>query len=71
MLSFLAEEGLDLSPNHTPIFKANVTAEIGQPGRYQIFFSPHAPAAVYLLDTGTGKIRQTVTIKNTKDTSFK
>lgn len=41
------------------------------PGRYQIFFSPHARADAYLVDTETGKIWRPVTITNAKDTNLK
>ena len=49
------------------------TAQAGAPatsyaGRYQIFFSPHARADVYLLDKETGKIWRPVTLTNAKDT---
>lgn len=40
-------------------------------GRYQLFFSPHARADVYLLDTETGKIWKPITITNATDTNFK
>ena len=36
-------------------------------GRYQLFFSPHARADVYLVDTETGRIWKPVTISNAKD----
>jgi hypothetical protein len=49
----------------------NVTPASGQAGRYQIFFSPHARADVYLLDTETGRIWRPVTITNAKDTNLK
>lgn len=39
----------------------------GHVGRYQIFFSPHARADVYLVDTETGKIWKPVTITNATD----
>ena len=39
-------------------------------GRYQIFFSPHARADVYLLDTETGKIWRPVTITNASDSNL-
>jgi hypothetical protein len=41
-----------------------------QPGRYQMFFSPHARADMYLLDTETGRIWKPVTISNAKDTNL-
>jgi len=40
-------------------------------GRYQLFFSPHARADVYLVDTETGKIWKPITITNAKDTNLK
>ncbi len=40
-------------------------------GRYQLFFSPHARADVYLVDTETGKIWKPITISNAKDTNLK
>lgn len=40
-------------------------------GRYQLFFSPHARADVYLIDTETGKIWKPITITNAKDTNLK
>jgi hypothetical protein len=40
-------------------------------GRYQIFFSPHARADVYLVDTETGRIWKPITISNAKDDNFK
>jgi hypothetical protein len=40
-------------------------------GRYQLFFSPHARADVYLVDTETGKIWKPITIGNAKDTNLK
>lgn len=40
-------------------------------GRYQIFFSPHARADVYLLDTETGRVWHPVTITNAQDTNLK
>jgi hypothetical protein len=46
------------------------TPEGNHTGRYQIFFSPHARADVYLLDTETGKIWRPVTITNAKDTNL-
>jgi hypothetical protein len=39
-------------------------------GKYQLFFSPHARADVYLVDTETGKIWKPITITNAKDTNF-
>lgn len=40
-------------------------------GKYQLFFSPHARADVYLVDTETGKIWKPITITNAKDTNLK
>lgn len=40
-------------------------------GRYQIFFSPHARADVYLVDTETGQIWKPITVSNAKDDNFK
>jgi hypothetical protein len=40
-------------------------------GRYQIFFSPHARADVYLLDTETGQIWRPITITNVRDVNLK
>jgi len=39
-------------------------------GKYQLFFSPHARADVYLVDTETGKIWKPITITNAKDTNL-
>jgi hypothetical protein len=55
---------------------AKASAETSMPqsghvGRYQIFFSPHARADVYLVDTETGQIWKPVTITNAKDTNMK
>jgi hypothetical protein len=47
------------------------TQEKSSAGRYQIFFSPHARADVYLLDTETGRIWHPVTISNTTDRNLK
>jgi hypothetical protein len=49
---------------------ADITPERSHAGRYQIFFSPHARADVYLLDTETGKIWHPVTISNAKDANL-
>jgi hypothetical protein len=49
----------------------NLAAESRQAGRFQIFFSPHARADVYLLDTETGKIWRPVTITNAQDSNLK
>src|ERR1700686_2901315 len=38
------------------------SAEVRYVGRYQIFFSPHARADVYLVDTETGQIWKPVVI---------
>ena len=40
-------------------------------GRYQLFFSPHARADVYLIDTETGRIWKPITITNARDTNLK
>jgi hypothetical protein len=40
-------------------------------GRYQLFFSPHARADVYLVDTETGQIWKPITITNARDTNLK
>jgi hypothetical protein len=40
-------------------------------GKYQLYFSPHARADVYLVDTETGKIWRPITITNAKDTNLK
>lgn len=46
---------------------ADIKPESGHAGRYQIFFSPHARADVYLVDTETGRIWKPVTITNATD----
>jgi hypothetical protein len=40
-------------------------------GKYQLFFSPHARADVYLVDTETGRIWKPITITNAKDSNLK
>jgi hypothetical protein len=52
-----------------PSVEANATQN--RVGRYQIFFSPHARADVYLVDTETGQIWKPITITNAQDTNFK
>ncbi|SPF45323.1 exported hypothetical protein [Candidatus Sulfotelmatobacter kueseliae] len=47
--------------------KAEVSAPQSHVGRYQLFFSPHARADVYLVDTETGLIWKPITISNAKD----
>jgi hypothetical protein len=47
------------------------TAAQNHAGRYQIFFSPHARADVYMLDTETGQIWRPITITNAKDVNLK
>jgi hypothetical protein len=47
------------------------TAAQNHVGRYQIFFSPHARADVYLLDTETGQIWRPITITNARDVNLK
>jgi len=46
------------------------TAPQSHVGRYQLFFSPHARADVYLVDTETGLIWKPITINNAKDENF-
>jgi hypothetical protein len=48
-----------------------MASESSKPGRYQLFFSPHARADVYLLDTETGRIWHPVTVSNAQDTNLK
>jgi hypothetical protein len=43
----------------------------GSAGRFQLFFSPHARADVYLVDTATGRIWKPITMSNAKDANFK
>lgn len=50
---------------------ADIKPESSHGGRYQIFFSPHARADVFLLDTETGKIWHPVTISNARDSNLK
>ncbi len=54
--------------------KATSKAEASVPqnhvGRYQLFFSPHARADVYLVDTETGQIWKPITINNAQDENF-
>ncbi|MGB7585706.1 MAG: hypothetical protein WBM11_12735 [Terriglobales bacterium] len=55
-----------------PIAQAETGAiQTSHVGRYQMFFSPHARADVYLVDTETGKIWKPITITNATDTNLK
>jgi hypothetical protein len=55
-----------------PIAQQETSAtQTGHVGRYQIFFSPHARADVYLVDTETGRIWRPVTVNNATDDNFK
>jgi hypothetical protein len=56
-------------PKTTPKIEA-VPAPQSLVGRYQLFFSPHARADVYLVDTETGLIWKPITINNAKDENF-
>jgi hypothetical protein len=51
--------------------KQPTTTAQNHAGKYQIFFSPHARADVYLLDTETGQIWRPITITNAKDANLK
>lgn len=60
------------SPQTVKTPKAETVAgQSNHVGRYQIFFSPHARADVYLLNTETGQIWKPITITNAKDTNLK
>lgn len=50
--------------------KAEASAPQSHVGRYQLFFSPHARADVYLVDTETGLIWKPITISNAKDANL-
>lgn len=50
--------------------KAEASAPQSHVGRYQLFFSPHARADVYLVDTETGLIWKPITISNARDTNL-
>lgn len=47
------------------------TEEADHVGRYQLFFSPHARADVYLVDTETGRIWKPMIVNNASDDNFK
>lgn len=44
-----------------------LTNSFADVGRYQIFFSPHARADAYLVDTSTGKVWSPVTYTDIQD----
>jgi len=48
-----------------------VAAQANHVGKYEMFFSPHARADVYLVDTETGQLWRPITISNASDTNFK
>jgi len=52
-----------------PSTAANASAT-SQVGKYQIFFSPHDRADVYLVDTETGQVWKPITISNAADTNL-
>jgi hypothetical protein len=56
----------------TPKPSQEVSApQVSHVGRYQLFFSPHARADVYLVDTETGQVWKPITITNARDTNLK
>jgi len=57
-------------PTKTPKPSTEASTAQSHAGRYQIFFSPHARADMYLVDTETGKIWKPVTITNARDTNM-
>ena len=69
----LAGGAIGQAAKPTPQTKTTPKAEAAPQshvGRYQLFFSPHARADVYMVDTETGQIWKPITINNARDTNL-